>query len=471
MLSVVLKCTLLLFVFAIMLFLSDSSGLFISDAENDHVKHRWDSFYEFSRRNNVDVLLLGNSHMYTGINPENLSNALGANAFILAAPGTSVIDSYYSLKEALDRCKPGLVVLETYGINHSDPGEFSANALGEQIKSFSARKDVVKKLLSVPYLFPVSSYAEALSPTILNHHYMYSDEGEFKRNIEYSKKEKEKDSELFLGRYIRFTEGIDSATMSEYDTKGAPVDGNEFTYSDNVSSRVDKIVKLCADRKIELVFLTLPMYYKHVKNYNTWKTRLETLLNQYPNAWIDFQEPYEFDDFTPECFENTHNINQHMTYVGSLVATYKLAAIIKSKFSKNLEDRSKDRIWIESFSNLDGYLENRSPRLDNAKVRTVARDKVLDGIRVKEFLLVNSDDANRITLIAKIPREYLAADFGKDDKLSLLVRYESNGKIAEGEVPLSYDYLHEPLDHAVFKQEIQNSVKITDLLSVYLPGH
>ena len=71
-------------------------------------RKKWDSFYEFIGKNNVDVLLLGNSHLYSGINPKNLSAALGVNAFILASPGTNIADTYFGLKEALKKTKPNL---------------------------------------------------------------------------------------------------------------------------------------------------------------------------------------------------------------------------------------------------------------------------------------------------------------------------------------------------------------------------
>ena len=87
-----LKVIFVVAVFIIAINYSDSKGYFNPDESNNHTKKKWDSFYKFSKRNNVDIVLVGNSHLYSGINPKNLSNTLGVNAFILASPGTNISD-------------------------------------------------------------------------------------------------------------------------------------------------------------------------------------------------------------------------------------------------------------------------------------------------------------------------------------------------------------------------------------------
>ena len=119
------KSLLFLGIVAAFIAAADLSGLFKADQKNNHDKAAWDGFYEFTEDNEVDVLMIGNSHLYTGINPNHLSCLLGANCYILASPGVSVIDNYYALKEALSRCHPSMVVLETYSIGNRKVREFN----------------------------------------------------------------------------------------------------------------------------------------------------------------------------------------------------------------------------------------------------------------------------------------------------------------------------------------------------------
>ena len=117
----------------------------------------------------MDILLMGNSHLYSGINPKNLSNTLGCNAFILASPGTNIADSYYGLKEALKRTDAKLVVIETYCINNFNPYKLKEGSLSDQFKSFYSRRDFRTKLTSMPLLFNSDNYLFAWSNTLRNH--------------------------------------------------------------------------------------------------------------------------------------------------------------------------------------------------------------------------------------------------------------------------------------------------------------
>lgn len=122
-------------------FFSDSKGYFNPDYSNDHTRRKWNAYYKFTKTQPVDVVLVGNSHLYTGISPENLSNALGANCFILASPGTTLTDAYFCLKEAITVYKPKIAVVETFSMNDYDSYKLKAGTLSDQFKSFSARKN------------------------------------------------------------------------------------------------------------------------------------------------------------------------------------------------------------------------------------------------------------------------------------------------------------------------------------------
>ena len=52
-----LKVIFVVAVFIIAINYSDSKGYFNPDESNNHTKKKWDSFYKFSKRNNVDIVL------------------------------------------------------------------------------------------------------------------------------------------------------------------------------------------------------------------------------------------------------------------------------------------------------------------------------------------------------------------------------------------------------------------------------
>ncbi|MBR5661659.1 MAG: hypothetical protein IKW99_08915 [Bacteroidales bacterium] len=381
-----LKALLFLGIIGGIIWAIDLSGMFNPDMENFHEKDQWDSFYKFTESNDVDVLLVGNSHLYTGINPNHLSCILGANCFILASPGTTITDSYYALKEGLSKCDPKVVVVETYGVSQTRIRELTGGELTSEFRSFSSRKSILRKLASMPFLFSIDNYLSALSASIRGHDMIFKDTELIKKNLD-GKNTPFKPKSLNLGRFTRFTTGITDKTERLYDEEGAVVDGNKFRVNKENYQTVRRIERLCERRGIDLVFLTLPMYEKHVENYSSWQTIMSRVIGP-GQKWLDLQSPYDHELFTRECFEDTRNSNQHMTAMGALIADYKLADYIIDEVKPELPDRSKSRDWRQMFYSEKGYFENYTiESVDNWNF-LLCRNVDVMGILVKDCVFL-----------------------------------------------------------------------------------
>ncbi len=429
----------------------DTKGYFNPDERNNHTKKKWDSYYDFTKENNVDIILVGNSHLYSGINPKNLSNALGCNAFILASPGTNVADSYYVLKESLKRTKAKLVVFETYGIKDFDPYELKKQALSDQFKSFYARKDFVTKIASLPFLFSPKNYLYAYSNTLRNHDFIFNDTTQLSLNKELIKKrgkKYKKKNELYLGRYVRFQTGIENEVMSKYDSLGAPVNGKEYTYNHYTEKYVSKIVKLCKKEGVELMFLTLPMYEKHISDYAEWSKKISELIGKDTCHWLDMQKPPGYNGFGPFAFENTYSRNQHMTYGGSLIATYKLADYIRDSLHVDLPSRNKNSQWQKLFYSQEGYFENNNPNKNDKNNTIVCFNKTLRNVKLNSLLLLKKEKNKQ--LIAKVDKELIKNLKHEEFKLLLTLRCEINGQEQVVNIGLVYDQFHRPKDEVLF---------------------
>ena len=80
-----------------------------SGAEADMIH----TFYDV-KKDSLDVLLLGSSHLYYGVQPNVLWREYGIAAYDMGSAEQTVASSYFLLKEALAYQKPEVVVLETY---------------------------------------------------------------------------------------------------------------------------------------------------------------------------------------------------------------------------------------------------------------------------------------------------------------------------------------------------------------------
>lgn len=456
-LSITLKSLFIIFVIGISVFYSDYKGYFNPDETNNHTKKKWDAFYEFSNKNNIDVLLLGNSHLYSGINPKNLSVTLGVNAFILASPGTNIADSYFGLKESLKKTNPKLVIIETYGIKDFNPYKLKKGALSDQFKSFYARRNFITKASSTPLLFKSDNYFYAWSNTIRNHDFIFNDTTQLAKNRILIKKKKKK--KLYLGRFVRFQSGIEKDIIKKYDSIGAPVDGGNYSYNKFTENYVTKIVELCDDNNIELMFLTLPMYYKHIDNYTAWNDEIAKKLNKHPNKWLNLQLPYDTTQFTPMCFENTYSDNQHMTYNGSLIATYKLANYIKDEINVKLPNRKDEKKWKNIFYGQEGYFEN-NPVLANDKQNILLCENLsTNNVVLKEVSIIKPEKGVNKIIIAKVAKN--KKDLSKC-KLRLAVSFIQNKQLRIANIDLQYDILHQTNDMFIFKTLIK-PIEIKDV--------
>lgn len=446
----------------------ENKGYFNPDNKNNHTKRKWDSFYKFTESNNVDVLLLGNSHLYTGINPKNLSEALGVNSFILASPGTSIADSYYSLKEALKVTKPKVVVIETYGMNDSDPYALEGQDLSNQFKSFYARKDFSTKLLSMPYLFKSDNYLYAWYNLFRNHDFLYRDTSQLNRNIQLMKNPPVEKNELYLGRYVRFTKGIENDVLNKYDSLGAPVDGNLHELGDYAKEYSEKIHDLCEQENIELIYLTLPMYYRHVKNYDKWHNKMANVLEPQKEPWIDMQYNYDTLLFDVNAFENSYALNQHMTYNGSLVATYKLKEFIQDSLHIELPNRKEEPLWRNNFYGQEGYFENAPVFANDTKNKLIAKDMTFGVLKVLEFDLLPIEKNPNKMLMAKVKVDKdLTLKQLRGCTLYVAIEVMVNNQKLVTQAQMTYDYLHPNKDYLIFKSFLK-PIQVLSLKSAQL---
>lgn len=462
--QLVAKVAILAFILFLTVAFCDYQGYFEPDATNNHTEKKWKAFYELTQKDyNVDILMIGNSHLYTGINPKTLSTALGVNSFILASPGTHVGDYYYTLKEALKETQPKVVVVETFGINDFNPYELENGPLSDQFKSFAARRNVGTKLLSTPFLFDSDNYFYAWSNTIRNHNYLFNNQAQIQKNRAKAKEKKKKDDKLYLGRYVRFQKGLQDSILNLYKTQGASIDGNEMTYEQSYAEHyVQKITELCQSKGIEVVFLTLPMYKDHVKDYSVWKKNLNTIISKYSDKWLDLQEGEGYKNFDKTSFENTYKKNQHMTYNGSLIATYKLRDYIVRHWPDLLPNREKEQAWIDRFSGEEGYYENYSPSPNGTENKMLASNVSTNGPVLSEIDFLSREKVN--TVLVKIQKKPNAETL-KKYKLRLTVQFTQKGEVKTSIIDLPYSITHRPDDYVIFSQNIKKEIQVLKVIS------
>ena len=443
---------------------TDKKGYFEPDQSNEHPARKWNSFYEFTTKDTVDVVLVGNSHCFSGINPKNLSAALGVNCFVLASPATTIMDSYFCLEEAFERTNPKVAIIETYGISNTVNHSLSANGLSEQFRSYNARKNKRLKLASMPELFAFEYYVPAWSKSIRNHDFIFRDRQQLETNIKLSKRQKTKDDKLYLGRFVRFTTGIEDSTMMKYDSLGAPVDGALRKVNEENDKYVNKIVELCKQHNVIPVFVTIPMYYRHVERYEDWKRTIDSVITPTGAAWLDLQKPYDTLVFDKDCFENTYQQNQHMTYEGSLRGAYKVAHFLVDSLKIVFPKRDTTQHWHDLFYGEEGYFENYPPREGDTTFVMICQNQEVDSIiEIKECFVLKREETK--TVFLKIKRK--AGIRPPDNPFTLLTEVNINGEHAYALMECWQQHTYDPFDHYLYITPMREDVEMLGIKGLY----
>lgn len=328
----------------------ESKRIFVEDSANNHVEWKWDWYYRLKENDiPIDVLFVGNSHLLTGMNPYFFTRQTGLNSFILGASGVCVADLYYIIEEAIKVQKPKVIVLETYAINDDEPHGLEKGKLNDQINSFRARRDTGLKLRSTPALFDYHNWPIAWCETFRNHNYIFSKPDQIIRNLKGEGPVRKVRSDLYLGQFARFTTGLSRQTLERYAKEGAPVDGADYRISGSSVKYTRKIAELCRRNGIRLVFLTVPMYPGHVKDYPVWRDRLGACIAPLSPYWFDIQSGLMVNEslrqaYPTAAFQDTYDANQHLTNYGMAVTAGVFAQYLM-RAMPDLPSRKADPRW------------------------------------------------------------------------------------------------------------------------------
>ncbi len=431
------------------------------DLNVQYTHARWNSFYDITEQHDIDVLMMGNSRVYNGINPKLLASKMEITPFVLAAPGSSIKDQFYSFKEILKRTKVRMLVIETYCINNAERTDENAVY---QLNSFHAKKDFSSKLFSTPYLFDVNHWPYAWFGSIRNHNFLFDEQQNLRKNTEeYStlieritkgEDEKYMDSyKLYLGKFNTGS-ALTLETLERYKKEGPAVDGRNMIISEESRYYVNKLDELCRKENIELVFITIPVYFRHIKNYEFRQNALTEIIEPLSRKWCNLQVPFDTSAFHSNCFENSYESNQHTTLEGSLVATSKFAQFLKENYTDQLPNRSLENEWNELFYGEDYYFYSHPLKPNDPINRTLGPIYSIDGVKIEQICL--QEQSSIPTIFAKVKRTKETEHFLKS--MSLLVNLSiknKNNKIEKVAVTLPYSDPCSTESHLIFTKTIK----------------
>lgn len=291
----------------------------------------WNDFYKLPK-NSVDILFLGNSHGYFAFNPKIVDDVTSMNSYVLGIPGESIDLTYYELKTALKYQQPKIIVMET------NTASRKMGATGYFFRYIDdVRFDENKLQVFIKYLFPhqLADIFPVLRtrPDWEHPATFFSTISRYVRKFNSQKIDPNKGHEVFWN-VISDDLFFDKSQHSKMGSYNPPQDNQEF---------LEKIVQLCKEKDIKLVFITTPMLENFDDNPN-FDDRMN--IGNYAKANGITRYTFNLANLSQIYFLDSQHVNE----LGATVLTSEVSTYIAKELGV-----STDEAKIADYLNFAGF--------------------------------------------------------------------------------------------------------------------
>ena len=307
----------------------------------DPASPRFSGFYSLEK-NTIDVLVVGASDVGRGYSPLKVWKEYGITSYNLGTSNQTMSLAYYVIKEAIKTQKPKTLVLDMDALfvtKDAPEGEYRKlfdNLKLDDVKLEAINDEDVRAGNQLSYIFP-----------ILRFHSRW-DKLE-KKDVNMSlKKEYKKVSYMGMAMSYKIKPYIDTKKYME--DKGE----NEKITEENLYY-VDKIVNLCHENNIELLWIEIPSTtsWSYARNKAT-----QELANKYNIEFIDYNLPHLIEEIKLDWSKDTADLGNHLNVYGAEKVSKDIGKILSEKYNctSHKNDEHISKTWNEE---LERYNKNK----------------------------------------------------------------------------------------------------------------
>ncbi len=239
-------------------------GQYFEDISNqnqnttDYIR-AWDEFYDIPS-NTLDLVFIGSSHAYCSFNPVIVDETLGTNSFNLGSPLQHPDASYHVVKELLRYQRPKTIVFEIYWDMLDDEFDLKQadtviSAIGRQEFESEFIRDVFPLAELAKYMFKPVRYQQDV--------FNYWNKELREKVEEYIEPIEKKDVSAgvsyYKGRGFIYSDIIIAESEFYQTNQFVGLNGKKWDFHKVQKSYVERLVALCRDEGIEIVFVTAPI--------------------------------------------------------------------------------------------------------------------------------------------------------------------------------------------------------------------
>lgn len=314
--------------------------------QNWPTTNTYTDFYKLEK-NTVDVLLFGSSHAASSLNPQVIYDTYGIRSYNLSCEQQSPVITYFWLREALKYQSPSVMVLDTYTFH-----KYIDCYVYNNMNSSEAH---VHKALDCMKLSPLKVEAgmaiEKVDPTQIGLSFPLL-------NIRYHSRWKSLGEDDFSLKEMVEHGGIKGFTALGGVSEGAKditfrAEDAEAAEAEPMVKIADeylgKIVDLCRDKKIELVFINIPCG-EPIERYKATK--------EYADAHgIPFFDFNEEDLYHEIGYNREKDLISHPNYHGAEKVSLYIGKLLRDRYHvpafKDLSFDKSREVYEHRVKNLD----------------------------------------------------------------------------------------------------------------------
>lgn len=345
-----------------------------------------DAFYELPD-NSVDVLVLGSSHAYQGINTAVMWKEYGYAAYDLCGAAQPIWNTYYYLEEALKTQTPKVIILDVYTLHYtSEYGETSF-----AIKNTYGLKWSDTKKEAIEVSFDTESTGNQYFIELLQYHSRYSD---LSKTDFYPYQANREMYENHKGFYCYFrSEKVNEPALDDVDYKNEMTDKCLFYYK--------MILELAESKNIPVMVTAIPFAAEpyHQGFFNA----AEEIADDYGAPFFNFLTEYK--EAAGIDYSTDFADGQHLNHLGNTKLTRFLANFIRVNY--NVPDNRGNENYTSWDADAEVYY-NQLENHNNSKI-TNAGDysSVLTNDRYTVIMTLSCPDYGKASASSKLLANYL----------------------------------------------------------------
>lgn len=264
----------------------------ISGKETDNITSTWDEYRRLDE-NSVDVLFIGTSHVYSGIDPMYIYEKSGITSYVLAGPGLRMDLTYMTLEEGLKTQTPEVVLLDMSAVHwQSQQKEAKIHKVVDQMPISKTKIEYAfnngnEELKPLDVLFPFFRFHSRWDALTMD---------DFKyltNNL---------DETFVRGHFISYK----TVTANFQFEKQV-----EYTLSERNLDYFQRIAKLCREKNVQLLLYKIPS--------PTWyRTMSEGVAALAEEEGLTFWEPYyDIEEIGLDVNKDFRDESEHLNQYGT----------------------------------------------------------------------------------------------------------------------------------------------------------